>query len=893
MRLRGVISAAKARIKNVFYPVPDVPVSKFVLTMKGGKRGLLVNSRDLCARPVLLVHELQSPERQEAEEEEGCRCGCRPAAAAAATSGAIENEAAAGSPLSEQPWEGRRWPLRPERRRSRDEDEVGDVDDDGRRSRLVRARSGTDRGRRRHHRKPGAGIAADAAGRPGPARVDLPACSNLTPGQFFTQAAGHPPVGFTQIIVKHEPGEVLGVPVPGTEVPVGNLKTVLVDLPSGSASTRRRPRNASFAAGASPATCPADTQVGVSSLTATNPLTCLGLTVPPAPVYNIAPRPGEPARFGFSVLGNDIFLNAGIAWESDYHEYFTIHATALKLGAGFELARILKNRLVFDGLTEEPKDSGGRFLTTPSTCGNPEASQSSTRTFLHADSYEEEAPDDSYDVAAPAPPSPAFLAGSELNESPLPRIEGKQRVRPTAAERPLRPDHLDGTGDRPDRLAGRRRPSTSPFPSSRPRRSTTRTSASPGSPCRPGMGVNPSAAPGLQACTDAQFGKGTAQPDRLSGGLEDRHGRDQDAAAARRDPDRQRLPRPAARAATPNRATSTGSSSTPQSAERGISVRLVGNVIANRQTGQLTAVVNEAPQVPFDLGPGQARRRPEGDPDQPADLWAEHDRACDDRLVGLARPGRLRQRLHPHQSSRWRCLRENDGRAALRARLQSRPAQQQGRHLHPLHGQRHPQRRAAGAERRRHHPAAGGDREAGRHPLLLARGARRRGGAQRRRGARKTRAAPRPARSASPASPPAPAPRRCRSTARPTSPAPTRARRSRWLWSPRRWPGPSTSAPWSSASPLFVDPETAQIRAATEADPRRLRRRQARHPLGRRQHQQGRLHPDRDQLLEIRHRRRAPGRRGRPGQSGRILVLRGLRPGPARRTARRSNSGRN
>lgn len=51
IRLRGVISAAKARIKTVFSTVPDVPVSKFVLTMKGGKKGLLVNSRDLCARP--------------------------------------------------------------------------------------------------------------------------------------------------------------------------------------------------------------------------------------------------------------------------------------------------------------------------------------------------------------------------------------------------------------------------------------------------------------------------------------------------------------------------------------------------------------------------------------------------------------------------------------------------------------------------------------------------------------------------------------------------------------------------------------------------------------------------------------------------------------------------
>ena len=51
VRLRGVISSAKARIKTVFATVPDVPVSKFVLTMKGGKKGLLVNSRNLCGHP--------------------------------------------------------------------------------------------------------------------------------------------------------------------------------------------------------------------------------------------------------------------------------------------------------------------------------------------------------------------------------------------------------------------------------------------------------------------------------------------------------------------------------------------------------------------------------------------------------------------------------------------------------------------------------------------------------------------------------------------------------------------------------------------------------------------------------------------------------------------------
>ena len=51
IQLHGVISTKKARTKTVFYPIPDVPVSKFVLNMSGGKRGLLVNSRDLCGRP--------------------------------------------------------------------------------------------------------------------------------------------------------------------------------------------------------------------------------------------------------------------------------------------------------------------------------------------------------------------------------------------------------------------------------------------------------------------------------------------------------------------------------------------------------------------------------------------------------------------------------------------------------------------------------------------------------------------------------------------------------------------------------------------------------------------------------------------------------------------------
>jgi hypothetical protein len=49
IRLHGVIESVKHRIRTTFAPIPDVPVSKFVLTMDGGKKGLLTNSSDLCA----------------------------------------------------------------------------------------------------------------------------------------------------------------------------------------------------------------------------------------------------------------------------------------------------------------------------------------------------------------------------------------------------------------------------------------------------------------------------------------------------------------------------------------------------------------------------------------------------------------------------------------------------------------------------------------------------------------------------------------------------------------------------------------------------------------------------------------------------------------------------
>jgi hypothetical protein len=49
--LDGRIDSVNGGIRNSFEVVPDAPVSKFVLRMRGGGKSLLVNSRNLCASP--------------------------------------------------------------------------------------------------------------------------------------------------------------------------------------------------------------------------------------------------------------------------------------------------------------------------------------------------------------------------------------------------------------------------------------------------------------------------------------------------------------------------------------------------------------------------------------------------------------------------------------------------------------------------------------------------------------------------------------------------------------------------------------------------------------------------------------------------------------------------
>ena len=48
IQLAGRIDSKNKGIRTTFESPPDVPVTKFTLYMKGGQKGLLVNSRNIC-----------------------------------------------------------------------------------------------------------------------------------------------------------------------------------------------------------------------------------------------------------------------------------------------------------------------------------------------------------------------------------------------------------------------------------------------------------------------------------------------------------------------------------------------------------------------------------------------------------------------------------------------------------------------------------------------------------------------------------------------------------------------------------------------------------------------------------------------------------------------------
>jgi hypothetical protein len=73
----GRIDSVKGHIRSTFEQTPDLPVSKLVLAMQGGKKGLIVNSRNLCAHAARATADFgaQNGKTRHLEPVVGVSCG--------------------------------------------------------------------------------------------------------------------------------------------------------------------------------------------------------------------------------------------------------------------------------------------------------------------------------------------------------------------------------------------------------------------------------------------------------------------------------------------------------------------------------------------------------------------------------------------------------------------------------------------------------------------------------------------------------------------------------------------------------------------------------------------------------------------------------------------------
>lgn len=419
--------------------------------------------------------------------------------------------------------------------------------------------------------------------------TDIPECAPESPtAQFFVQAGGHPPIAFTQYTIKQVEYEA------GKTIPIGSAGTIRVDLPPGlivnpQASSvqctlaqfeEKKPGDPSEGPN-----CPAASQVGEELLTVKVTLgPNKGNAVPPTPgatrvpLYNLVPAEGEPALFGFKIgtppVKKPVFLKTDVAWESDYHAGFTIELPSPSFGS-----LTWKSRLVNVGTSGD-----GTYITNPTACINTSESpfQKNLSSFLRARPAEEV--------------NPGFPAGATPFESPLPL--GAPQVNNCAAV-PFNPSLEVGAGtSKVDSPAPAEITVKQPFVKGGANISESHIRKA--SVTLPqGMGLNPSAAVGLVACTDAEFAKGQRVENNSC------------PAASRigtAEVDSPPLPDGSLKGDV---YVGVQKSSSPESGEMfrvlveakskryGIVSRLVGNVSANPATGQLTATLDEQEVGPF------------------------------------------------------------------------------------------------------------------------------------------------------------------------------------------------------------------------------------------------------------------------------------------------------
>ncbi len=421
-------------------------------------------------------------------------------------------------------------------------------------------------------------------------------------GHPFTEAGGHPYEMRTGFKV-NETENVVG---PHTEVPTGNLKSVVTELPAGLIGAPSAIPQCSRQS-LSEFRCSGAAQVGVMSLTLEQPGTGFG-NEGILPIFNIKPPRGIAAEFAGSFLQHvNIFIDAKLRPDGNY-------AVTAESPNNSNVAGVSEVYVHLWGVPNDPGHNAQRFCTEPSGRGyeqgcttvepmkpflaDPTSCGGPLTTMLAFNSWQ----------------TPGLFDEHALETAPITGCN-QLEFEPTLEARPTTnladsPSGLAVDLHIPQNNACNAGPPVTCLPEEADLRDTKVVLPQ-------GIAVNPAAASGLEACSSAQIGLKSAPgatPVRFSG-------------APANCPDASKIGK--VEVDTPllsehnDAGQPTGTHPLPGAVyiakphdnpfdsllaiyvaiddpETGIVVKLAGHVEADPQTGQLTTTFQESPQVPFE-----------------------------------------------------------------------------------------------------------------------------------------------------------------------------------------------------------------------------------------------------------------------------------------------------
>ncbi len=329
-------------------------------------------------------------------------------------------------------------------------------------------------------------------------------------GEPATEAGSHP-FELTQTLVMNQ------MPIDGVRQPAALPKDLRFDLPPGligdvSAAEQCTMTNfAAIIAGSPQNLCSPRSVVGVVTVTIYEPRG--GASTQKAPVFNLVPAQGEPARFGFEVLGLvPIVIDTAVRSGGDYGVVASVENAT-------ELAGLLSSQVTLWGVPGDPRHNQSRgwecldgqscpaselpqtpFLTLPTSCAaNPAEEPVLSR--LEADSWADPL---SFPLSEP---TAEYVWANE--EGRLLGFEGCQQL-PFEPAIQVRPEEAHAapvdTGSTPTGLTVDVKvpqgPTLEPNPAGRAEADVRDTTVT----LPEGVQVSPSAANGLKACSEEAVG---------------------------------------------------------------------------------------------------------------------------------------------------------------------------------------------------------------------------------------------------------------------------------------------------------------------------------------------------------------------------------------------------